>query len=160
VKKECQDLNLRPKPLRIKWFTEKVRGESCCYQRRRNLEEGKKKFAVGIDTAGTFTNGFFTRNRQIERVKVDTTPHNLTVCFAKCLEGDAVKLGLSLHEMFCNTEVVRFLSTIGTNILLTESSPKVGLIVTKGFEDSLYAEKGVPNPLHDFYPFSNDGCRH
>lgn len=107
-------------------------------------------FTIDIDTGGTFTDGFFTNGGQIETAKVDTTPHDLTVCLASCIEEGAKKFGISTFEMLRKTEVIRYATTFGINTLLTRTGPKIGVIVTKGFEDCLYAEKGVFNPLFEF----------
>ncbi len=108
------------------------------------------KFTIDIDTGGTFTDGFFTADGQIRKVKVDTTPHDLTVCFSNCIEEGARNFDVTVSDMLRNTEVIRFSSTIGSNTMITKSGPKVGLIVTKGFEDSLYGEKGHKESLFDF----------
>jgi N-methylhydantoinase A len=108
------------------------------------------KFTIDIDTGGTFTDGFFTAGGQIRKIKVDTTPHDLTVCFSNCIEEGARSFGFMTSEMLRNTEVVRFSSTIGSNIMITRSGPKVGLVVTKGFEDSLYGERRHKESLFDF----------
>ena len=108
------------------------------------------KFTIDIDTGGTFTDGFFTYDGQMNKVKVDTTPHDLTVCFSNCIEEGAKSFALTTSEMLRNTEVVRFSSTISSNTMITRSGPKVGLIVTKGFEETIYGERGQQNPLFDF----------
>jgi N-methylhydantoinase A/acetophenone carboxylase len=107
------------------------------------------KFTIDIDNGGTFTDGFFTGDGHIEWVKVDTTPHDLTVCFLKCIEEGAMKFGLTLAQMLHNTEVIRFSTTHATNTLLQRSGPRLGLIVTKGFEESLYTS-AVRSPALDF----------
>jgi N-methylhydantoinase A len=107
------------------------------------------KFTIDIDNGGTFTDGFFTGDGHVEWVKVDTTPHDLTVCFLKCIEEGAMKFGLTLPQMLHNTEVIRFSTTHATNTLLQKSGPRLGLIVTKGFEESLYTS-AVRSPALDF----------
>ncbi len=108
------------------------------------------KFTIDIDTGGTFTDGFFTADGQIRKIKVDTTPHDLTVCFSNCIEEGAKSFGVTLSEMLRNTEVVRFSSTIGSNTMITKSGPKIGLLVTKGFEDSVYGQREYKESLFDF----------
>ena len=108
------------------------------------------KFTIDIDTGGTFTDGFFTTDGQVRKIKVDTTPHDLTVCFSTCIEEGAKSFGVSLPEMLSNTEVVRFASTIGSNTMITRSGPKIGLVVTQGFEDSLYGRGEHGESLFDF----------
>lgn len=107
-------------------------------------------YTIDIDTGGTFTDGFFTRDDLFETVKVDTTPHDLTVCFMECIREGARKFGLKDEsDLLKDTEVVRFSTTLGTNALIQKTGTKLGLIVTKGFEDNLY-QKGGENSLFDF----------
>jgi N-methylhydantoinase A len=107
------------------------------------------KFTIDIDNGGTFTDGFFTGDGRIEWVKVDTTPHDLTVCFLKCIEEGAAKFGLTVPQLLHQTEVIRFSTTHATNTLIQRSGPRLGLIVTRGFEESLYAPD-AENPALDF----------
>jgi N-methylhydantoinase A len=107
------------------------------------------KFTIDIDNGGTFTDGFFTRDGHIEWVKVDTTPHDLTVCFLKCIEEGAAKFGLTVPQLLHETEVIRFSTTHATNTLLQRSGPRLGLLVTKGFEESLYSS-AARSPALDF----------
>jgi N-methylhydantoinase A/oxoprolinase/acetone carboxylase beta subunit len=97
------------------------------------------KFTIDIDNGGTFTDGFFTGDGKIEWGKVDTTPHDLTVCFLKCIEEGAAKFGLTMPQLLHQTEVIRFSTTHATNTLLQKSGPRLGLIVTRGYEESLYS---------------------
>lgn len=97
-------------------------------------------YMASIDIGGTFTDGFFSKDGEVKRVKVDTTPHDFTACFLDCFEAAAKLFNLSLHDMLKQMQVVRFSSTIGTNTLITKSGSKVGLIATKGSEQNLYAE--------------------
>jgi N-methylhydantoinase A len=98
-------------------------------------------FTIDIDTGGTFTDGFFTRDGEIKTVKVLTTPHDLTVCFANCIKEGAEQFGISLNELMLNTDIVRYSSTTGVNALITRTGSKIGLIVTKGYLGSLYAKE-------------------
>ena len=107
-------------------------------------------YTIDIDTGGTFTDGFFTYDDRMETVKVDTTPHDLTVCFMECIKQGAGKFGLKdARDILKDAEVVRFSTTLGTNALLEKSGTKVGLVVTRGYEKSLYNGNGE-NPLFDF----------
>jgi N-methylhydantoinase A len=107
------------------------------------------KFTIDIDNGGTFTDGFFTSDGRIEWVKVDTTPHDLTVCFLKCIEEGATKFGLTVPQLLHGTEVIRFSTTHATNTLLQRSGPRLGLMVTRGFEESLYSS-AARSPALDF----------
>jgi len=107
------------------------------------------RFTIDIDNGGTFTDGFFTGDGHTEWVKVDTTPHDLTVCFLKCIEEGAAKFGLTMSQLLHQTEVIRFSTTHATNTLLQKSGPRLGLIVTRGFEESLYSS-AARSPVLDF----------
>jgi N-methylhydantoinase A/acetophenone carboxylase len=100
---------------------------------------------VDLDVGGTFTDGFFTRGGEVVTVKVDTTPHDLTVCFWHCLEEGAAGLGYQRpSEMLAQTRVLRFATTVGTNALLQGTGPKLGMIVTQGEKERIYSEKVSP----------------
>jgi N-methylhydantoinase A/acetophenone carboxylase len=107
------------------------------------------RFTIDIDNGGTFTDGFFTSDGRIEWVKVDTTPHDLTVCFLKCIEEGAAKFGLTVPQLLHSTEVIRFSTTHATNTLLQRSGPRLGLMVTRGFEGNLYSS-AAKSPALDF----------
>jgi len=94
---------------------------------------------IDIDTGGSFTDGFLTAGNRIEQVKVDTTPHDFTVCLLNCIEEGADRLGISVAELLSKTTVIRYSTTIGTNCLLQRAGPKLGLILTEGFAATLYA---------------------
>ncbi|MFX0197990.1 MAG: hydantoinase/oxoprolinase family protein [Candidatus Hodarchaeota archaeon] len=99
------------------------------------------KLVIGIDTGGTFTDGFFTDGERIMQAKVDTTPHDLTVCFFDCLKEGAKALGFKdLWSLLKDILVFRFSSTTGTNILVQRVGSRPGIVVTKGYEDTLYSE--------------------
>ncbi|GAB7386408.1 hydantoinase/oxoprolinase family protein [Bacillaceae bacterium] len=106
------------------------------------------EFTIDIDTGGTFTDGFFTRGGEYETVKVDTTPHDLTVCFNQCIAEGARRFGFEKVEDFLvRTKTIRLSTTIGTNAIIQRTGPKIGLFVTKGYEENLYQED---NPILRF----------
>jgi N-methylhydantoinase A/acetophenone carboxylase len=89
---------------------------------------------IDIDTGGTFTDGFFTRNGRVEKAKVLTTPHDLTECFLGCIKAGAMKFGVPVEDFLYDAEVVRFSNTIGTNTIIQRSGSKLGLLLTSGKE--------------------------
>lgn len=108
-------------------------------------------FTIDIDTGGTFTDGFVRGDGRTVLVKVDTTPHDLTVCFLNCIEEAARSLGLpSAEHLLAQTSTLRLSTTIGTNALLQRSGPKLGLLVTRGAGENGYAPEGVANPAIGF----------
>jgi N-methylhydantoinase A/acetophenone carboxylase len=113
------------------------------------------RFTIDIDTGGTFTDGFTTCDGKTIQVKVDTTPHDLTVCFLDCINETARMFEIPVTDMLRQTDVLRFSSTIGSNTLIQRSGPKLGLIVTKGFENSLYGREGEKSPALGFLVADN-----
>ncbi len=103
-------------------------------------------FTIGIDTGGTFTDSFIADSKGRHwTVKVPTTPHDLTVCFADAIAQSAATVGLDRTQFLRQISIIRFSSTIGTNTILTRSGPKLGLLVTAGEPASLYgAAEGGP----------------
>ena len=75
-------------------------------------------FTINIDVGGTLTDGVFSDGREITEVKVDTTPHDLTVCLVECLIQGVQELGLQgIAELMKLTKVLRWSSTVTTNVL-------------------------------------------
>lgn len=115
------------------------------------LSGENRRVTIDIDTGGTHTDGFFTRGEEVVRAKVETTPHDLTVCFQQCLLEGTRLLGYpQLPELLNDTAVVRFSTTIGTNTLIQRNGPKLGVLVTSGYENTLYAAPAVDHPVLGF----------
>jgi N-methylhydantoinase A len=96
-------------------------------------------WTVDIDVGGTLTDGLFTAGDRVVCVKVDTTPHDLTVCLFDCLAQGAAKLEFADTMAFLeNTELIRWSTTITSNVLAELRGPRVGLLVSRGHERDLY----------------------
>jgi N-methylhydantoinase A len=96
---------------------------------------------VDIDVGGTLTDGLFTRDGAVCCVKVDTTPHDLTVCLFDCLTQGATQLGFDDVDAFLeNVDLIRWSTTITSNVLAEQRGPRLGLIVSRGHETDFYGE--------------------
>jgi N-methylhydantoinase A/oxoprolinase/acetone carboxylase beta subunit len=94
---------------------------------------------VDIDVGGTLTDGIFTSGEQVFSAKVDTTPHDLTVCLFDCLAQGAVKLGFADTPAFLeHIDLIRWSTTITSNVLAELRGPRIGLLVSKNHEKDLY----------------------
>jgi N-methylhydantoinase A/oxoprolinase/acetone carboxylase beta subunit len=92
-------------------------------------------YNIDIDTGGTMTDGLVS-------LKVETTPHDVTIAFVNVLEEARAALGLpDLRALLDQVEVIRWSSTITSNVLAQRVGPKLGLLVTQGHEQDLYDEK-------------------
>jgi N-methylhydantoinase A len=99
-------------------------------------------YSVDIDVGGTLTDGIFSDGNRAVCTKVDSTPHDLTVCLFDCLSQGATQLGFSDVTTFLEqVELLRWSTTITSNVLAELRGPKIGLMVSKGHERDLYGEQ-------------------
>lgn len=101
-------------------------------------------YSVDIDVGGTLTDGIFSDGKRLLCAKVDTTAHDLTICLFDCLTQGAVQLGFSDVSSFLQqVELLRWSTTITSNVLAELRGPKIGLIVSQGHERDLYGKQEV-----------------
>lgn len=103
-------------------------------------------YTVDIDTGGTMTDCLVTGNdgRQIF-LKVDTTPHDYMVSFRNCLDEAASMLGTSdIQGFLSRVALIRWSSTITTNVIAERNGAKLGLIVSAGSQENLYGRARSP----------------
>ncbi|MDN5862104.1 MAG: hypothetical protein L0H19_01505, partial [Salinisphaera sp.] len=98
-------------------------------------------YTVDIDTGGTMTDALASDGARRVSFKTDTTPHDFTVSFRSCLEGLADLLGYESPTVFLReVAIIRWSSTITTNVLGERRGSRVGLLVSQGHEDDLYGQ--------------------
>lgn len=99
-------------------------------------------WTVDIDVGGTLTDGLFTNGENLFCVKVDTTPHDLTVCLMDCLTQAGSKLDFpDLPAFLEHVDLIRWSTTITSNVLAERRGPRVGLLVSRGHERNLYGRE-------------------
>ncbi len=105
-------------------------------------------WTVDIDVGGTLTDGIFTSGAEVFCVKVDTTPHDLTVCLFDCLSQGAAKLGFpGANEFLENVDLIRWSTTITSNVLAESRGPRIGLLVSEGHQNDLYGQESRSSVL-------------
>jgi N-methylhydantoinase A/oxoprolinase/acetone carboxylase beta subunit len=98
-------------------------------------------YNVDVDTGGTMTDGLVSGEGGVIAVKVETTPHDVTISFTDILDAARAQLGLGdLRSFLDQVAVIRWSSTITSNALAQRIGPKLGLLVTEGHEKDLYGE--------------------
>ncbi len=94
---------------------------------------------IDIDTGGTMTDGLVSGDGQVRSFKVETTPHDVTIAFMELLDGVRESLGYAdLRSLLADVDVIRWSSTITSNVLAQRTGPKIGLLVSAGHTDDLY----------------------
>jgi N-methylhydantoinase A len=97
-------------------------------------------FSIDVDIGGTFTDGFFTDGTLNRTAKVLTTPHDITEGLINCIEAGGAEFDLDLGSFLLQSSVARVSTTVGTNLIVQKSGPRLGLVVTKGQERKLYGQ--------------------
>src|SRR5687768_12017613 len=80
---------------------------------------------------------------QVYMNKAPTTPADPSRGVFDALERAAAQLGTDLAGLLARAERITHGSTIATNALLTRTGAKVGLITTRGFEDTPYIMRAI-----------------
>ncbi len=102
-------------------------------------------YTVDIDTGGTMTDALVSDGSSRHAFKVDTTPHDYTVSFVACLQEAAKALNFSDIAAFLKqVRLIRWSSTITTNVLGERRGSKVGVFVSAGQENKLYGDSRSP----------------
>lgn len=106
--------------------------------------------SVNIDIGGTFTDCYVQFDGRTVMSKVPTTRYDLPVGFNEAVRHCAEELGLSVKQLLGQADLVRYATTLAMNALIERTGPKLGLITTAGFEDTIYIGRGAQ--WHDPLP--------
>ena len=97
----------------------------------------KKHYIIGVDTGGTFTDVVVLGGSgEVCTAKASTTPDDFSRGVMDAVQEAAGALGVDTSELLGQTSLFKHGSTVATNALITHNGCKVGLITTKGFEDT------------------------
>ena len=104
----------------------------------------EEQYIIYLDTGGTFSDAIILKgDGSFVTGKSSTTPEDLSICFIKCIEAACEKLDQPLDAVLAKTVILGFGTTAGTNAIITRvGGPKLGLICSKGFEDTTIHMKG------------------
>src|SRR5579862_869655 len=80
---------------------------------------------------------------EVHMNKAPTTPSDPSQGVFDALERAARQLGTDLAGLLGRADRITHGSTIATNSLLTRNGAKVGLITTRGFEDTPYIMRAI-----------------
>ena len=98
---------------------------------------------VGVDTGGTFTDAvIIDRQGRVYSDKAHSTPANPAIGAMQALRNVAVTAGLDLGSVLRSCLRLSHGTTVGTNALIERRGARVGLITTRGFEDTILIGRG------------------
>ncbi|MBU2497366.1 MAG: hydantoinase/oxoprolinase family protein [Proteobacteria bacterium] len=102
------------------------------------------KYIVGVDTGGTFTDvTVMTPSGELFMDKAPTTPHDFSKGIMDALGEVSASMNMSMTELLKDTLMLKHGSTVSTNALITREGARVGLITTKGFEDTTLIMRAI-----------------
>ncbi|WP_282411244.1 MULTISPECIES: hydantoinase/oxoprolinase family protein [unclassified Pseudomonas] len=97
---------------------------------------------VSVDIGGTFTDCFVVWDGKYIETKALTTHHNLALGFNQALGKGCKTLNLELADVLSSVDSVRYATTLGTNALIEHKGPKIGMLVTCGYEATVPLSRG------------------
>lgn len=97
---------------------------------------------IAVDIGGTFTDCVVAWKDRVVESKALTTHYNLSNGFNEAVESACEILGISREALFKQTDSIRYATTLGTNAMIERKGPKVGLLVTHGFEATIAISRG------------------
>jgi len=102
------------------------------------------KYMIGVDTGGTYTDVCVIDEKGYMTIgKAPTTPQKLEDGVIDALEHAAQVRGTSRRELLSSAISFCQGTTVGTNALINRQGAKIGMITTKGFEDTVYIQRAT-----------------
>lgn len=96
------------------------------------------KYIIGTDTGGTFTDCVVIDEQgRVFNDKAPSTPRDFAVGTVNSAANAAGVAGLELTPLLTDTLLFGHGTTVAANALVTRNGSKVGLITTKGIEDTI-----------------------
>ncbi len=103
----------------------------------------EREYLISVDTGGTFTDCVVVDEEgEVTIAKAPSTPHDFSQGVLNSVKVAAEMMGITLEEMFRHTRLFFHGTTVATNATIVRSGAKVGLITTKGFEDTIFIMRG------------------
>lgn len=104
---------------------------------------------IGVDIGGTFTDiiGIDLKTKQSYTGKVPTTNNDHSIGFLSGIDNVLEKMNRPYEDI---RQIVHG-TTIGTNAILEENGAKIGIITTKGFEDTLEIGRQKRSDMYNLF---------
>lgn len=109
-------------------------------------------FRVGVDIGGTFTDCVvIDKKGAIYSFKELSTPKDPSIGLYNVINKAAEYFGKTLYEFLSEVDLFSHGTTVATNTLLTGTGARTGLILTKGFRDTLEMRRAHKENIWDLY---------
>src|SRR6476619_36660 len=102
----------------------------------------ERDFLIGVDVGGTFTDAVLTRGRECFRAKSPSTYPDIGRGVLESCALAAQSAGLELGDVLPRVRKFGLGTTAITNVIATRNGLRVGLITTRGFEETLRLARG------------------
>jgi N-methylhydantoinase A len=108
-------------------------------------------YRIGIDTGGTFTDLILVDgNGSVELFKTPSTPADPPAAIRNGLGSIAAQLGVGVEAFLAECDLIIHGTTVALNALLQLKGARVGLLCTRGHEDSLEIRNGHKEDGHRY----------
>ncbi|MGB5504491.1 MAG: hydantoinase/oxoprolinase family protein [Polyangiales bacterium] len=97
---------------------------------------------IAVDIGGTFTDCLVSWEDRTIESKALTTHYNLSNGFNEAVDSACAQLGVAREQLFAKVDSIRYATTLGTNAIIERKGPKIGLLVTHGFEATVAISRG------------------
>src|SRR4030042_1149079 len=107
-------------------------------------------FRVAIDTGGTFTDSISVDEKgNLVTAKTLTIPKNLAQGTIHAIDALARRNHLSRKQFLGKVETIVHGTTQGTNVIITRSGPKLGVIASEGHTDVMQHRRVISDNIYD-----------
>lgn len=110
------------------------------------------KVRIGVDIGGTFTDCVvIDEDGAIHNFKELSTPKDQSIGLYNVIKKAATFYSMDLEEFLGNAEIFVHGTTVATNTLLTRTGANTGLLLTKGFRDTLDMRRAHKDNIWDLF---------
>ncbi|MDY6864158.1 MAG: hydantoinase/oxoprolinase N-terminal domain-containing protein, partial [Thermodesulfobacteriota bacterium] len=103
----------------------------------------EKEYYISVDTGGTFADCVVAdHDGNVIIDKASSTPRDFSQGVLASVKVAAKRLGISMEKLLEQTKLFFHGTTVATNAIIVRSGVKVGLITTRGFEDTAFIMRG------------------
>ncbi len=109
-----------------------------------NTNPLRPPWRIGVDVGGTFTDLVLVDSAgTLSVAKVPSTPRDPSEGVLAAIAKAASDLSLSARDLLSNCNRFVHASTVATNVILERKGELVGMLVTRGFRDSIEIRRGI-----------------